>query len=179
MSIKNKKILVLTSCSAKKKKISKPIKARYLYEGVFFKKVKKFATQNNFDLRIISAKYGLISPEILIDYYDIKIKNNNDIENLKKKVIPELKKIINNYDKILLLMGEDYKKVVEPLSNERFIYFFDKKGLGGYKSLINSLLTLKEKFLLKLFFEEKEKIVTIDIVNKFRPRFKPLEVTKR
>ena len=74
MSIQNKNILVLTSCSFKKKKTKSAIKAKELYEGDFFKKVKNFASLNNFDLKIISAKYGLVDSNDSISYYDLKIK---------------------------------------------------------------------------------------------------------
>lgn len=163
MPIYNKKILVITSCSAKKKKES--MKAIDLYDGDFFRKVKKFVKLHNFDLRIISAKYGLLSPDDEIPPYNEKIKNSDDIVILQKKVFPKLRNIINKYDKILILMGEDYKNIIKPISNENFIYFFDNRGLGGYKSLLTHLLKMERRNLFKLLFYQNEKIITVDLIN--------------
>jgi len=173
MSLNNKKILIITSCSAKKKRISKPLRAIDLYQGNFFKKVKKFALLNHFELNIISAKYGLLAPDKEINYYDMKIKNNDDIENLKPKVIPKLKNLIKNYDKILLLMGSDYKKIIESVVNEKFIQFFDKRGLGGYLSLMNELLQLNQEQLNKLLFKQNLSPITAKLI-KSKYKFKKL-----
>lgn len=174
MSLNNKKILVITSCSAKKKRFSKPIRAIDLYQGDFFKKVKKFALLNQFDLNIISAKYGLITSDKEINYYDAKIKNNDDIENLKPKVIPKLNDLIKNYDKILLLMGNDYNKIIESIVNEKFIYFFDKRGLGGYLSLMNDLLQLNQEQLYKLLFEQRSNPITAKLIKSYKYKYKKL-----
>ncbi len=176
MSLNNKKILIITSCSAKKKRFSKPVRAIDLYQGDFFKKVKKFALLNQFDLNIISAKYGLITSDKEINYYDAKIKNNDDIENLKPNVIPKLNDLIDNYDKILLLMGKDYKKIIESESavNEKFLHFFDKRGLGGYLSLMNDLLQLNQKQLYKLLFEQKCNPITAKLIKSYKYKYKKL-----
>jgi len=174
MSLNSKKILVITSCSAKKKRISKPIRAMDLYQGDFFKKVKKFALLNQFDLNIISAKYGLITSDKEINNYDAKIKNNDDIKNLKPKVIPKLNKMIDNYDKILLLMGNDYKKILESVVNDNFIHFFDKRGLGGYLSLMNDLLQLNQEQLYKLLFEQKRNPITTKLIKSYKYKYKKL-----
>lgn len=174
MSLNKKKILVITSCSAKKRRISKPIRAIDLYQGDFFKKVKKFAFLNQFALNIISAKYGLITSDKEINYYNVKIKNDNDIENLKPYVIPKLNSLMNNYDKILLLMGKDYKKIIESVVNEKFIHFFDKRGLGGYLSLMNDLLQLNQKQLYKLLFEQKSNPLTTKLIKSYKYKYKKL-----
>jgi len=174
MSLNNKKILIITSCSAKKKRFSKAVKAIDLYQGNFFKKVKKFAHLNQFDLNIISAKYGLITSDKEINYYNVKIKNNDDIESLRSKVIPKLNALIDNYDKILILMGSDYKKIIESVVNEKFILFFDKRGLGGYLSLMKYLLHLNQEQLFKLLFEQKNNPITTKLIKSYNYEFKKL-----
>jgi len=56
------KTLVITGCSKKKEPIDSAfyIKAKDLYVGVLFNKVRKYADINNFDYIIISAKYGIL-----------------------------------------------------------------------------------------------------------------------
>ncbi|MHA1280971.1 MAG: DUF6884 domain-containing protein [Promethearchaeota archaeon] len=172
-----KKILVLTSCSYKKKKGK--MKAIDLYQGDFFKLVKKFAFLNNFDIQIISAKYGLLTPNSIIENYDKKLKDKEDIIRLRNLVEPRLRILIKkkNYDKILVFMGEDYKKVIEPLlktENVKFIIFFDKRGLGGYLSLMKTLLKLNKGKLLKLIFNQDNKIITINTIEKYLNNYKIL-----
>jgi len=173
MSIQNKNILVLTSCSFKKKHVKSAIKAKELYEGDFFKKVKNFASLNNFDLKIISAKYGLVDSNDSISYYDLQIRKKSDIENLRKIVIPKMEKIIPLYDKILVIMGENYKKIVMSPS-DKFLFFYDNRGLGGYKALMNDLLRLNKKNLYKLLFYQDTKQIDINYIKKFKFKFKKL-----
>ena len=170
MSFKNKKILVLTSCSAKKKK--NLTKAIDLYDGDFFKQVRKFVKRHNFDLRIVSAKYGLLSPGDKINPYNRRIENQQDIRKLQKKVNPELLKIIDEYDKILVLMGEDYKKIIKPISNDNMIYFFDKRGMGGYKSLMKNLLKIEKRQLYNILFKQELETITIDVIEKLSKKFR-------
>ena len=71
-------ILIITSCS--KNKASRPMQAKNLYEGQFFKGVKHFSENFGFDLAILSAKYGLISSNQVIKPYNKKIQKKNEIE---------------------------------------------------------------------------------------------------
>ena len=167
MSLKDKKILVLTSCSLKKRKSKEPLKANELYKGDFFMKVRDFAFKYDFDLKIISAKYALIDSDEKISFYNVRIKNQEDIERLRKMVGPKIKKIEPLYDKILLIMGEDYKKIIEPFRNDKFLNFFDNRGLGGYKALMKDLLSLTERNLYKLLFSQNNKEINNLMVKNF------------
>ena len=171
MSTIDKKILVITSCSAKKKDSKKPIKAINLYEGDFFKKVKKFALSNNFYLLILSAKYGILQPDDKILPYNKQIKNENDISALKEGLSSDLGNFLEEYDRILILMGEKYKKVLQEHKNSKFLEFFDKRGLGGYKSLMNKLLKMEQKKLLSLIFKKEVHVITIDLLNNLELKF--------
>ncbi|MHA1232446.1 MAG: DUF6884 domain-containing protein [Candidatus Helarchaeota archaeon] len=173
-SNKKRKVLVITSCSKKKRNNAKNIRAIDLYEGDFFRLVVKFAKYNNFDLKIISSKYGLINPEDKISSYNMIIKSNESIQKLRERVIPKLKNIIKNYDKILLLLGANYRKVIEPIMTDKFITFFDKRGLGGYKSLINFLLKLNKKDLYKLIYKEWKDPLTINKIKNICIKYKAL-----
>lgn len=178
MSFNDKKILVITSCSAKKRQSSKLMQAIDLYNGGFFNQIKKFVKLHKFDLKIISAKYGLLSAKDKISNYNQRIKNNNDIFRLQKLVNPKLISEIPNYDRVLILMGGDYKQVIESLVNYKFVFFFDRRGIGGYKSLMTSLFKLDKKNLFKLLFQEKENTITIDTINKYLNNFQDLSNLK-
>ena len=55
------KILVISGCS--QKKLSYPAPAKDLNQGQLFKAIKELTTQNQFDLKILSGKYGIIESE--------------------------------------------------------------------------------------------------------------------
>ncbi|MHA1285123.1 MAG: DUF6884 domain-containing protein [Promethearchaeota archaeon] len=80
-----KKTLVITSCSSRKKHTTKKIDCYERYNGQLFNMIKKFVEKNQYDLLILSAKYGLLKPKDKINYYNKKIRNKEDIILLKKK----------------------------------------------------------------------------------------------
>ena len=94
-------------------------------------------------------------------------------ESQEQKSKTQLKILIKNYDKILLLMGSDYKKIIESVVNEKFIQFFDKRGLGGYLSLMNDLLQLNQEQLNKLLFKQKISSITTKLI-KSKYKYKKL-----
>jgi len=108
--------LVITGCS--KKKLEHKAKA-----GTFFKKSKKLAKINNFDLKILSGKYGLLDPEMVIEPYNQKIRTKSDIERIRKQVSPIIDRIKEEYDLIILIMGKTYNSI--RILNR--IFLFQKK----------------------------------------------------
>jgi len=141
-----KKTLVITSCSKTKKKIRKKIKAIERYKGQMFCMTVKFANQNNYDILILSAKYGVLKPNDKIGYYNKQINNQNDIFNLKPKVITKLSKIIENenYEKIIIIMGEKYRSLITELIDDRYLIMESKNGLFDYFSKLKKLFDLND-----------------------------------
>lgn len=72
--------MILISCGGKKLKTECPVQARYLYTGHFFSTMWKVASSLDADVRILSAKYGIILPNSMILPYDQKM----DINTAKK-----------------------------------------------------------------------------------------------
>ena len=79
------RVLVLTGCS--KSKIGynahTKVEAHKLYTGRLFKSVKQYSKLKGFDLKIISAKYGLIDYDTVIEGYEKVLKTKLDIERIK------------------------------------------------------------------------------------------------
>ena len=108
-----KKKLLLISCSKKKKKQRTPLPAIQLYDGPFFKLIRKYIDElDNLDVYIISAKYGLINSSEKIVYYDQRMDKKRAIE-LSARIIKELNRIIDEYDEILINLGKDYLSIFE------------------------------------------------------------------
>lgn len=136
---KSKNILLITGCTSKKLNHAAP--AKYLYQGVLFKKLRRIVKQNNFDLKILSAKYGLLDSDVLIKPYDKIIKNEEDIIKLREMVLPKLKSIEDDYETIILVMGKKYRDVLKPMfENEKYKMIYDSRGIGGLTSKLNKYI---------------------------------------
>jgi len=141
------KILVLTGCS--QRKLCYPAPAIELNQGQLFRGIKKLARSNNFDLKILSGKYGLLDSNEIISPYNQKISTKKDILRIRRKSFPKLFRAIERYDLIIVIMGKNYREVIEPVFNDKFIVIYDKRGIGGYLSLISRFNKLHTTQLLK------------------------------
>ena len=142
------KILVITSCTSSKLNYAAPAKS--LYQGVLFRKIKKIVNYNNLDFKILSAKYGILDANDIIKPYEKELKNKKDILELRKRVIPNLKSIEEDYELIIIIMGKKYREVLEPLfiSKSKYKMIYDKRGIGGLTSKINFYLKSPIKKML-------------------------------
>jgi len=128
------KKVTLISCVSKK--LNFKAKAQDLYQSSLFKKSLAYAKQINSDeIYILSAKYGLIKLNDIIEPYD-KTLNKMSVSEKKKwsnEVFTKLQKyeIINNTN-FIFLAGENYRKyLIEKLPN----YEVPMKGLKIGKQL--------------------------------------------
>ncbi|MBC8386521.1 MAG: hypothetical protein H8E13_00505 [Actinobacteria bacterium] len=109
------KTVILISCS--KRKLSYSAKARHMYQGANFKKSLLYAEMLNADkIFILSAKYGLLKLDTVIEPYDETL--NKKPEEFKriwsKKVLKGLEKEMNILnDKIIFLAGKNYIKYLK------------------------------------------------------------------
>lgn len=142
------KTLIITSCSKKKNEIKTILKASERYIGQMFKATKKFAETNQYDLLIISAKYGLLKPESKIDNYNKRIQNKTQAIDLRAGVNPKLQEIIERekYARIIIIMGKMYRFIIENLIDERFIILQSKNGIFDYLKKLSKLNNISESF---------------------------------
>jgi len=107
------KFLLIVSCSGKKNKTKKKIPAIKRYEGVYYKVINKLKRENKFpsnlDIIIISAKYGFLKPNDLIENYDLKM-NKKQARKLNKSIVRDLRNYIRDkkYKEIFINLGKDY-----------------------------------------------------------------------
>jgi hypothetical protein len=138
-------ILVLTGCS-KTKVGNTPetkLEADKLYIGSLFMAVKKFASVNGYPLKIISAKYGLVDSNQIIEGYDKIIKYRRDVLNIQPQVTEKILEHIDNYDKIIVIAGTKYRETLENVWNGKFIYL-KAGGLGLMTQIVNKAFTQKQ-----------------------------------
>lgn len=139
------KILLIHSCSFKK--LDKPALVKNFYTGQLFQMLLKLAKNQGLDWIVISGKYGLLKPNDFIEPYDSKIKTKADIKRIQSLTLSKLKPITEKYDKILVIMGKNYREVIRSQINEKFIVITHEKGLFGYLSLVSKCNKMsKEEF---------------------------------
>ena len=112
--------LLVQSCSATKNQVTEPTRALDVYDGYFFRIIKKAKREEVFesdiDICILSAEYGLIDAEDVITTYDRRMTPSR-AEELRDSVTNSIHKRIkeNRYDRIVLNLGKEYLRAVGDL----------------------------------------------------------------
>lgn len=110
-------MIVFISCT--KKKINKRCKVKELYTAsAWFRKAYKYAVSlNPIYIYILSAKYGLLNENDIIEPYEKTLHGakENEVKIWSAKVISQMKeKGINFEDKAIFLCGKNYRKYLIP-----------------------------------------------------------------
>lgn len=105
--------LIIVPCSKLKIMTRARINAIDLYNGPFFKLIRKYISKsniNNIEVRILSAKYGLIDKYAKISYYDERMDKERAIE-MNKSILKDVSNLFNDgkkYNNILINLGITY-----------------------------------------------------------------------
>jgi hypothetical protein len=114
--------LLMLGCSQKKDPSPSSLKALHRYQGVNFRVLKKFLAERAFprtlDICIISAQYGLLHPDDLIEDYDVRMTPQRARE-LHPRVMDGLQNLLSekSYGELFVNMGKDYLPAIEGLEN--------------------------------------------------------------
>lgn len=114
------RLLVISCSSAKRRRPKDKIPAIQRYDGIFYKVLRKTIREGTVDypliVAIISAKYGLITPDTLIPAYNMKM-NACQAKTLGPVIRKELQKLINKHKPgaILINLGKAYAAIIRNL----------------------------------------------------------------
>jgi len=108
--------LLLLSCSQRKKFNEGLLPAIDRYDGPAYYVLRRYLRQNStlsVDVRILSAKYGLIPANYYLPYYDRRITKEQS-HKLHHQVITELETILSSksYTNLLICLGRDYLEAI-------------------------------------------------------------------
>lgn len=111
------KYLLIIACSQRKRSDVGLLPAIARYDGPAFRLLRRFLQKpppELPDIYILSAKFGLISQEHPIPYYDQRMTQQRSRE-LQPEVIGRLKHILNAtaYQELCICVGRDYFKALE------------------------------------------------------------------
>jgi hypothetical protein len=137
------KVLVIIACS--QRKANGPAAAKDLYLGTLFRLGREFAETCGYDYRILSAKYGLLDPEELIEPYDVRVAGVQDVKRLQQKVLPAMNALLPNYNKVIIIGGAMYRRILAPLmgASDKFEVITDSRGIGGILQTLRSRIVNK------------------------------------
>lgn len=109
--------IVIISCSNRKNKFPKATPAVEVYDGPYYKTIRKLLREGLFPedtkILIISAKYGLISLEDSIKIYDEKISKER-AKDLNTKFLERFNNEIScQCTELVINLGENYLPAIE------------------------------------------------------------------
>lgn len=127
--------VIFIACSSKK--LSRSAKAEDLYISPLFNLSWEYAKKLKPDnIYILSAKYGLVDPGMVLKPYNITLNNMSakGIRVWADKVIAQMrgKRIDFSKDNVIFLAGDNYRKHIVPLFKNHRV---PMKGLGIGKQL--------------------------------------------
>jgi hypothetical protein len=154
---KGDRVLVITECTKQKLGYDSSVRttAKEMYQGRLFKWVKRYCKAMGFDYAIISAKYGLVLPEEMIEGYEHVLRTEDDIKSIQSNVERKLAQLLRKYDKIIVIAGEKYRKVLHNLWDDRFITI-RSSGYGDLCRVIKDATPITEslfKFIPEIDFK--------------------------
>lgn len=127
--------IALVSCVSKKESFSG--RAENLYISDWFKKIRIYVKSNYDDWFILSAYYGLISPDIVIHPYNKTLNTMSKKERelwFEQLIKPTLEKLKDN--DFYIFAGQRYREFIEPWLLENNInYQIPMKNLPIGKQL--------------------------------------------
>ena len=127
--------LLVQSCSASKNNVTKPTQAIDVYDGYFFRIIKKAiregAFRSDIELRILSAEHGILHADDEITNYDRRMTPSRASE-LREYVTEDLRHCISNgdYETVIMNMGSVYTQAVGNISKQENIDIKHIKGEG-------------------------------------------------
>ncbi|NPA41993.1 MAG: hypothetical protein GXO18_06940 [Aquificae bacterium] len=132
--------VLITACGSKKE--SKPCTAGRLYKSSRVRFLHRKAKELNLPFYILSAKYGLISGEEVIEPYD-KVMTDKACRELENQI----KAVLSKYDTIIFYKGgarREYYNCIKRIADslgKRFISFgYANMGdIGKLKSILEEL----------------------------------------
>lgn len=144
--------LLIQSCSKNKQQKETPTSAINLYDGYFFRIIKKAKREGYFDsdidILILSAKYGIIEADKKIEYYDQRMTENRAFE-IQDQVISDIANKVSkeSYETIIINLGKDYRPAIQGLENVvgSSVKYIEGEGNGVKGKKLKELISSKDE----------------------------------
>jgi hypothetical protein len=130
------KKIALVACVSKKR--TRPSSAQDLYISDWFRKASTYARRVASEWYILSAKYGLVSPDTTIEPYDETLNRMPAAARRAwaRRVLKELGQVLRPGDHVVILAGMRYREnLVGPIQQMGCSVEIPMEGLGIGKQL--------------------------------------------
>lgn len=139
--------LLLLGCSQRKKLNKGLLPAIERYDGPAYHVLRRYLRQDtsrSVDVRILSAKFGLIPADHSLPYYDCRLTKDQS-EKLHPQVIGELQTVLSSktYTNLLICLGRDYLEVIygyEAITPNELAVCVATGGIGRKLSILHDWL---------------------------------------
>ena len=135
-----KRSLLIISCSSRKINTPGRMPAFERYDGPSYQIIRKAIRDECFrtdlDIRIISAKFGLLAWDAEIEYYD-QLMSKEQAHKLRPSIQENLESFLDgrDYNKLFINMGATYLETLEGFEwKKHFTEKIEAKGRIGEKS---------------------------------------------
>lgn len=126
--------LLIVACSDRKLAVKGKLPALELYDGVNFRVLRKFFSEHGWPaglcVKILSAKYGLIDANDLIEFYDQRMDAKKALR-CNRKVLQRLADL-GGFRSVFINLGKDYLPAIDGIRKQikasKFVYA--KEGIG-------------------------------------------------
>ncbi len=128
--------IALVACVSRKNSMQMP--ARDLYISDWFRKASAYATRVADEWYILSAKYGLVAPDTVIEPYDETLNRMPAAARRAwaERVSKELSQVLRPGDQVMLLAGIKYREnLIGPIREMGCSVEIPMEGLGIGKQL--------------------------------------------
>lgn len=143
--------LLVISCSKSKDKSSDVLPAIKRYTGAWYGVINKLKRENryppNLDIVIISAKYGFLKPNDLIENYDLRM-TEKQAKELNHEIISKFKMLSKRsiFNTIYINLGKDYLPAIDGLNN----IFQQNSKIKYAKGRVGERKSQMKEFILSL-----------------------------
>lgn len=152
-------VLLVQSCSASKQQCSVPVPALELYDGYFYKIIKKSHNDGVFRddviLRILSAEHGVVHPTERVAYYDRRMTAER-AEKLRSRVVESLTETVaeEDIDTVVVNAGEDYRPALvglgSAIGDDVDLQYVSGRGIGEMGGQLKSFIRTDESSELQV-----------------------------
>jgi hypothetical protein len=130
------KKIALVACVSKKNSI--PMPARDLYISDWFRKASAYAMRVADKWYILSAKHGLVAPDMVVAPYDETLNRMPVVARRAwaRRVLKDLDRVLQPGDQVVILAGKRYREnLVDPIRQMGCSIEIPMEGLGIGKQL--------------------------------------------
>lgn len=136
-------VICIVSCVKQKKNTQQ--QAKDLYISDWFIKAARYAEITSDQWYIVSAKYGLLDVDEIIEPYDLSLRQMTEAAKSEwsRKVFQQLVPLLKSTDDIVFLAGIEYRKhLIKPIEGLGCKVVIPMKGLriGGQKKWLKNQL---------------------------------------